>query len=411
MFMINSNHKRKPMEKNFYIRKITPESAEKVIQEIGFDKSYIKQALSKYNFNLYKIHNLSCQQAAIIKQLALSTGADAAVHREVITCKVDKTDVLIGCTDAQLKILCEKLKKQPFKLAVLSEQLIKIANIFPQPLKIREKVFNWSEKTYLMGILNVTPDSFSDGGKFNTLEKAFEQAKFMIENGVDIIDIGGESTRPFSKEVPPDEELKRVLPVIQKIREFDKNILLSIDTRHSQVAKEAVKAGVDIINDVSGFDWDANMINIAAELQVPVIIMHSKSNPEDMQVNPSYEENIIDAICKNLSDKASKALSAGIKPENIIIDPGIGFGKTLEHNLEIIKRISEFKSPGFPLLVGVSRKSVIANILNPPPEKREEANIALNSYLASQGVNIIRIHDVEKHNRAFKVLDRILYYT
>lgn len=396
------------MGKELYIRKITPESAEKVIQEIGFDKSYLKQALSKYKFNLYKIPNLTCPQASIIKQIALSIGADAAIHREVLVCKIDKSDILIGCTDSQLKILCEKLKKQPFKLSDLSKNLIEVLNKTPQSIKIREKTFDWYRKTYIMGILNVTPDSFSDGGKFDTPEKAFEQAKILIQSGADIIDIGGESTKPFSKEVFPDEELKRVLPVIQKIREFDKNIPISIDTRHSLVAKEAIKAGADIINDVSGFDWDSKMIEVASDLQVPVIIMHSKSSPEKMQINPTYEKNIIDEIYESLSNKVQKAVSSGIKPENIIIDPGIGFGKTLEHNLEIIKRISEFKSLGDALLVGVSRKSVISNILEVSAEEKDDASLALNSYLASQGVNIIRVHDVEKHFKAFKVLDRVL---
>lgn len=397
------------MEKDFYIRKITPESAEEVIQDIGFDKAYIKQALSKYRFNLYKIHNLSCPQATIIKQLALSIGADAALHREVITCKVDKTDILLGCTDSQMKILCEKLKKQPFKLPAISENLIEISGITPKSLKIRETVFDWAKKTYIMGILNVTPDSFSDGGNFDTPEKAFEHAKYLIKLGSDIIDIGGESTKPFSKEVFPDEELKRVIPVIKKIREFDENIPMSIDTRHAVVAEEAIKAGADIVNDVSGLDWDEKMASVISKLQVPVVIMHSKSSPETMQVNPEYEKNIIDAVYESLSGKIQKAVEAGIKQENIIIDPGIGFGKTLEHNLEIIKRINEFTSLGCPLLVGVSRKSMISNIIDVPPEEREEAGIALNAFLASRGVNIIRVHDTEKHFKAFKVLDRVLY--
>lgn len=395
------------MKKDFYIRKITPESAEQVIREIGFDKSYIKQALSKYKFNLYKINNLTCPQATIIKQLALSIGADAALHREVITCKVDETAILLGCTDSQLKTLCEKLKKQPFSLAKLSENLTNIANNTPQAIKIREKIFDWSKKTYIMGILNVTPDSFSDGGKFYSVNLAVEQAKFLIQSGADIIDIGGETTKPFSQEVFPEEEIKRVIPVIEKIREFDKNIPISIDTRHSQTAEKALLAGADIINDVSGLEWDSNMTDVAVKFQVPVIIMHSKSSPETMQINPVYENNIVDNIYENLSDKVQKAIEAGIKQENIIIDPGIGFGKTLEHNLEIIKRISEFKSLGCALLVGVSRKSVITNILD--SADTEDANIALNYYLANHGANIIRVHDAEKHFKAFKVLDRVLY--
>lgn len=393
----------------FNIRKIFPESAEQVINEVGFDKHYIKTALSKYKFGLYKIQNLSCPQATIIKQLALSLGADAAVHREVITCKVDKSDLLLGCTEAQLKKLAEKLRFQPFKLKVLAEQLLaQLEKENLKPFKIRDIAFGWDKKTYIMGILNVTPDSFSDGGMFYSIDNAIEQAKTMLEHNVDIIDIGGESTRPFSKEVNPQEELERVIPVIKKIREINDSVPISIDTRHSSVAKAAIENGADIINDVSGFDFDPDMIKITAELNVPVVIMHSLSSPETMQVNPEYEENIIDAVYKSLEEKVNKAIEAGIKPENIILDPGIGFGKTLEHNLEIIRRVSEFKSLGFPLLLGISRKSVISNILNLPPLEREEANIALNSYLAANGANIIRVHDVEKHYKAFKVLDHVI---
>ncbi len=394
---------------DFYIRKISPECAETVIKDIGFDKNYIKTALKKYDFRLYKICSLSCPQAAIIKQLALSVGADAALHREVITCKIEKADLLIASTVSQLETICRKLKYQPLNLNKISELLLnQLYKKEPRDLTIREKKFNWSEKTYIMGILNVTPDSFSDGGKFLDPKNAVEHAKKMIQAGADIIDIGGESTRPFSKEVNPEQEIQRVIPVVQKIRESDGLIPLSIDTRHSQVAIEALKAGADIINDISGLEWDKKMPAVAAETGVPVVIMHSLSSPETMQENPVYKENVVDSVYKDLCGKVQKALNSGIKPENIIIDPGIGFGKTLEHNLELIKRIEEFKSSGYPLLVGVSRKSVISGILDVPEQEREEANIALNSYLVSKGVNIIRVHDVQKHHRAVKVLKRVI---
>lgn len=394
----------------FYIREISAESAETVIKNLGFDRSYIKTALKKYKFKLYKICNLSCPQATIIKQLALSVGADAALHREVITCKTEKSDVLIASTVSQLETICQKLKHQPFSLPEISGQLqAHLAMKFPISLSIRGNLFNWTDKPYIMGILNVTPDSFSDGGKYSTPEKALEQAKKMIEAGTDIIDIGGESTRPFSKEVNPDEELQRVIPVIRKIREFNDSIPLSIDTRHSKVAREAVNAGADIINDISGLAWDKNMVNIVVETGVPVIIMHSISSPETMQVNPVYEENIIDSVYKDLYKKIQYALNSGIKAENIIIDPGIGFGKTFEHNVELINRAEEFKSLGFPVLIGVSRKSVISHVLDVPPEEREEANIALNSVLISKGTNIIRVHDVYKHYKALKVLNKVLF--
>jgi len=394
---------------NFYIRKISPQSAEKVIEDIGFDKSYIQQALKKYGFNLHKICNLSCPQATIIKQLALSAGADAAIHREVITCKVDKTDLLLGCTPAQLDIICKKLKPQPFSLSKIADQLLNMAKKeSPQPVKIRNRVFDWTEKSYIMGVLNVTPDSFSDGGKYFQPEKAVEQARELINFGADIIDIGGESTRPFSKEVDPEEELARVIPVIKDIRSFDREIPISIDTRHAEVAKEALKQGADIINDISGLEWDENMPATAAEAGGPVIIMHSLGSPETMQENPVYEENVVDAVYKELFRKIQKAIDSGIKPENIIIDPGIGFGKTLEHNIELINRVEEFRSLGYPVLVGVSRKSVISKIIDVPPEEREEANIALNSYLISKGVNIIRVHDVYRHSKAVRVLEKVI---
>jgi len=397
------------MQNNFYIRKITPQNTEKVMEDVGFDKHYIKTALSKYKFELIKIHNLSSPAASILKQLALSVGADAAVHREVITCKVEKSDVLLGCTQAQLKELTEKLKYQPFKLKEISSLLLDLSiaeDIFP--LQVRDTTFDWNKKTYIMGILNVTPDSFSDGGKFLNTDAAINQARMMIQQGADIIDIGGESTRPGAEEVSVTEELNRVLPVIRAIREENRSVIISIDTRNSIVAKEAVIHGADIVNDISGFSWDLEMINVVAELHCPVVIMHSLSGPRTMQINPIYPENVVDAIYKSLYEKTQKALLAGIQRENIIIDPGIGFGKTLEHNIEIVQRINEFKSLGYPLLVGISRKSIIAKILELPLEEREEANIALNSYLASNGVNIIRVHNVEKHFRAFKVIDKII---
>lgn len=393
------------MKKTFYTKKIESKDIKSVIQDIGFDKSYLSKITDKFEYSLFKIHNLSAPQASIIKQLALSIGSDAAVHREVITCKVEKSDVLIGGSHRQIKDLCKKLKRQPFSLPALAEEILEQLSLELKPLTLRGKTFDWTKKTYLMGILNVTPDSFSDGGQFNTVENAIAHAKQMIDDGADIIDIGGESTRPMATKVEVDEELNRVIPVIKALREFNCNIVISIDTRNAETAKQAIEAGADIINDVSGFDWDENMLSVAVETQAPVVIMHSLSDPQTMQINPEYSEDIIGAIYKKLSDKIDIAIQAGVKLENIIVDPGIGFGKTLEHNYEIVRRVKEFTSLGFPLLVGVSRKSLISKIIDTPLEEREEANIALNSILAMNGANIIRIHDIKKHAGAFKVID------
>jgi len=397
------------MDNNFYIRKIHDSCAASVIEDIGFDKVYIHKAVNKYNFILLKIHNLTSPQCTIIKQLALSIGADAAVHRDVITCKIDKSDILLGCSYSQLSKLVDKLKHQPFKLPLLGELLIKqIKNSESKSIIINDITFDWAKKTYIMGILNVTPDSFSDGGKYFTEEESERQIIKMLEAQVDIIDVGGETSKPFSKEIKPYEQIERVVPVIKKIRELSKTIPISIDTRHSEVAKEAVKYGANIVNDVSGFDWDQEMPAIVANLNVPIIIMHSLASPDKMQINPEYAKNVVDAVYEALSDKVSMALQAGIKRENIIIDPGFGFGKTLEHNLELVQRISEFRSLGLPILAGISRKSVISNIINVPPQERDDATLALNSYLASNGANIIRVHNFEKHTQAFMVLDRVI---
>lgn len=396
------------MNKEFSLRAILPTSAFQVIQEIGFDKGYVHKAIEKYDFKLIKVENLSCPQATIIKQVALSAGADAALHREVLTAKVDRTDLLIGATLSQIKQICHKLEHQPFKLKKLASEILNLLNAEPTPLRLRGTTFEWSKKSYIMGILNTTPDSFSDGGKYSDTYKALSRAEEMISDGADIIDIGGESTRPFSQEVTDEEEIKRTAPVIKAIRARFPQVVLSIDTRHAQVARAAIEAGADIINDVSGLDYDSHMAQTAADLQVPVIIMHSQGTPETMQVNPEYTENVVDSVYNYLRNKIADAEKAGIKKQNIIIDPGIGFGKSQKHNEELIRRTSEFKSLGCPLLIGISRKSVIANVLNLPPEEREEANIALNTYVCTQGADIIRVHDVKKHFRALKMLDCII---
>ncbi len=392
----------------FQVRKIAPQCAKELIEAVGFDKDYSAVAVDKYRFQLIKVEDLTPPQANIVKQLALSIGADAAVHREVITCKVEKTDAILAGSVCQLRQLANKLKFQPFSLNVLAEEIFQQLDLELTPLKIRNTKFAWGKKTYVMGILNVTPDSFSDGGSYNTVQSALVQVEQMVLHGVDIIDIGGESTRPFAQEVSVEEELSRVIPVIQAIRKNGINTPVSIDTRNAQVANQAVLAGADIINDVSGFDHDNDMVKVAVEHQVPVVLMHSKGSPDEMQVNPEYQENVVDVISKKLFKKVQKAINAGVKKENIILDPGIGFGKTLEHNLEIINRICEFTSLGCPLLLGVSRKSLIGNILEVPTDQREEASIALNSYLASNGVDIVRVHDVDKTCKALKVLDKVV---
>jgi len=268
------------------------------------------------------------------------------------------------------------------------------------------KKLEFGKRTLIMGILNVTPDSFYDGGKYSIWDRAVQRAEKMLEDGADIIDIGGESTRPGAEPVSLEEELDRVIPVIEAIRDFP--IPISIDTYKAKVAAEALKHGASIVNDISGLRFDPEMAKVVAKYNVPVIIMHIKGTPRDMQKNPHYE-NVVEEIKNYFIKQVDYAISFGIKRENIILDPGIGFGKKLEHNIEILRNINEFKKLGFPLLIGHSRKSMIGMILDRiPPEERLSGTLAISSYCIMNKVYIVRVHDVKEHVQLRKILEAVV---
>lgn len=255
------------------------------------------------------------------------------------------------------------------------------------------------ERTYIMGILNVTPDSFSDGGKFSVLDSAVGHAVFMEKEGADIIDIGGESTRPDHQIVSAEEEITRVIPVIQELVKV-LNIPVSIDTSKAVVAKEAVKAGASMINDVWGFKKDPDIAFAAAEADVVCCLMHNRDN--------TNYNSLIDDIKKELLESVDIAINAGVKKENIILDPGIGFGKTVEQNIEVMAKLSEIVDIGYPVLLGTSRKSMIGISLDLPVEERIEGTIATNVLGVNSGCSIIRVHDVKANFRAVRMADIIL---
>ena len=258
------------------------------------------------------------------------------------------------------------------------------------------------DKTIIMGILNVTPDSFSDGGLFYNTDKAVEHAEQMVKDGAQIIDVGGESTRPGSAPISLKEELKRVKPVIKRLlREAD--VPVSIDTYKPEIAGECLKLGVHMVNDITGLT-NENMLRIVKKYRVPVILMHMKGKPKTMQKNPHYKD-VVDDIKQFLKNRIAKAGKAGIK--DVIIDPGIGFGKTTEHNLQILKRLSEFKELKCPILVGPSRKSFIGNIIGMPPNERLEGTLAAVAIAIMNGANIVRVHDVKECKRAVQIADAI----
>lgn len=264
---------------------------------------------------------------------------------------------------------------------------------------IGNKKFEIGTRTYIMGILNVTPDSFSDGGRFNTIDSALYHAKKLILNGADIIDIGGESTRPNHTAVSAEEELDRVLPIISALKkEFD--IPISIDTYKAIVAESAIKEGAHLINDVWGFKKDPHMAKVAARLGVPCCLMHNRDNKE--------YNNYLDDVLDDLKSSLTLALEAGVKPENIMLDPGIGFAKTHDENLVLMNNLEKIKALGYPVLLGTSRKSMIGNTLNLPPEERVEGTVATTVIGIMKGCDFIRVHDVLQNKRASLMTDAIV---
>jgi len=274
-------------------------------------------------------------------------------------------------------------------------------------IRIGNKTFDFANKTHVMGILNVTPDSFSDGGKFFFIEDALIQAKKMVADGADFIDIGGESTRPGSERVSLEGELNRVIPVIEQLaRSID--VPISIDTNKAEVAKKAIEAGATIVNDISGMTFDDKMAEVVAKYEVPVIIMHTADDPKVMQKNYEYND-VVEDIFAYFTERIEFAEKSGIPKDRIILDPGIGFGKSVEHNLQLIGKVAieKFSSLGCPVLIGTSRKSFIGLVLDLPVEDRLEGSLATAATSAIYGAHILRVHDVKETFRICRMCDVI----
>ncbi|MDI6716393.1 MAG: dihydropteroate synthase [Actinomycetota bacterium] len=397
--------RRRVMPKVLCIKNI--EIAKEQLKKLKVSTRGIDIMSPKAIHRIIKVSGIDSRAANIIKQEMLSRGGEAAAPWELYKMDLKKVDMILMGTLRQYEELCVKLELQPFGLPLLAQDIREALHNYdkkPSVIKAGRFELDLSSKTYVMGILNVTPDSFSDGGKFFDYTLAAEQGRRMALEGADIIDIGGESTRPGADPVSVDEELKRVIPVIEKLS-TELDVPISIDTYKPQVAKEALEAGASIVNDVSGLR-DDKMIELIAEKNVPVVIMHMKGTPRDMQINPSYDD-VVSEVADWLDSQARKAISAGISRDNLLIDPGIGFGKTLEHNVEIIRCLSAFKSLGYPIVLGTSRKSFIGAILDLPVEERLEGTLATLAYGIIQGANIVRVHDVKEAVRVSRVIDAI----
>ena len=386
----------------------------KLMQDIKVDPYGIEIMLPKAVNRLVRINSISCIAANILKQEMLSLGGDVAVARDALTGKVKKTDCLLMATLSQFNRLTEKLNRQPFGLDRLAHDLSdNLTNYQKDEFNLdlgRYKLILRQGKTYIMGIVNLTPDSFSADGLYQGLipkgtvpERVFDFVERMVEDGADIIDIGGESTRPGAEPIPVKEELERTIPIIKKIARKIK-VPISIDTYKPEVARQALDNGAVMVNDITGLN--NKMAKIVSKYKAGVVLMHMKGNPRTMQNNPVYK-SLIDEITEYLDKAISEAVAWGIDRERIIVDPGIGFGKTLEHNLELLKRLREFKILGRPMLVGPSRKSFLGKILNAGPQERIFGTVAACVLAVKNGANVIRVHDVKAVKEAIKVLNTI----
>lgn len=372
----------------------TQDEAERELFRIGVDPVGVGMMSAKMLTRCVLLKALQCSQANILKQEMLSLGGDAAVARGTVGCSIATTDVILIGTEKQLCRLCDKLAFQPFGLADLADALNAVLANFSLVPKVwktsRRELF--LERPLIMGILNVTPDSFSDGGSFFDPHKAVEKALKMEAEGADIIDIGGESTRPGAPAVTADEELRRIMPVVEQLA-GRLSCPISLDTWKSEVAQEALAAGVEIINDISGFSFDPAMAALAARTGAGAVLMHTRGTPATMQQCTDYED-LMGEVSAGLNRSLDVALAAGVERERIVIDPGIGFGKSVDGNLEILRRLREFTTFGVPLLVGTSRKSFIKKTVRQDVGGRLMGTAATVALAIANGASIVRVHDV-----------------
>lgn len=375
----------------------TPEHAARELRRMSVDSCGIIEMVPKMRTLCILLSRLECRQANVLKQEMLSLGGDAAVARGTVACSIDSTDCVLIGTAKQLARLCRKLKAQPFGLPQLAGELdsllARVASV-PAVWKTSRRSLPL-QRPLIMGILNLTPDSFSDGGLTLDPDRAFAKAVQMEAEGADIIDIGGESTRPGAAPVSLDEELGRIVPVIERLAGTLK-CAISVDTSKSGVAGRALIAGAEIINDISGFNFDPQMSGLAAASGAGVVLMHTRGAPDTMQQNTAYDD-LMAHIITGLQASLVRARDAGVSGDRIAIDPGIGFGKDAEGNLELLRRLEELSGFGLPILIGPSRKSFIGTVLGrKSTDDRLFGTAATVALSVSHGASILRVHDVRE---------------
>jgi len=386
------------------------EDLKQIMRDINVDAYGIKIMLPKAQSYLLKLSSLNNISANILKQEMLSLGGDVAISRDALTGKAKNTDCLVIGSLSQLDGLSDKLRRQPFGLKNIAEDLSLAIENYRRvnlSLDLGTRKFNLGARSYIMGIVNVTPDSFSGDGLFSRSFKPdyiIEYGRKLEREGADIIDVGGESSRPGAKRVSLREEINRVIPVIKSLVKKVK-VPISVDTCKPEVARQALDNGACLVNDITALK-NKKMTKVISGYKAGVAIMHMRGNPRSMQKAPHYV-SLIDEVIEYLSEAIKRAQDSGIDKDKIIIDPGIGFGKTPEHNLEILRRLKEFKILGRPILVGTSRKSFIGKILNAREQERIFGTVSSCVVACGNGANIVRVHDVRAVKQALLIKDSI----
>ncbi len=380
------------------------------IEAIDVEAAGVDIMTPKTGHRCIRLYDLAAQDALIMKQEMLSLGGDVAISRRALPPCGERSNVLVMGTLPQLERLADKLTRQYDRLCDCGAAISRILeNMEASHVLCLGDGIDLGKRTLVMGILNVTPDSFYDGGRHATHEEAVERALDMAEAGADIIDVGGESTRPGASQVEVDTELARVIPVIEAVGDAI-DLPVSVDTSKAAVAEEAISAGAAMVNDVTALRGDEGMAGVVAKHDVPVCLMHMLGSPQNMQESPSYQD-VMGDICRFLDERVGYAIEQGVSRNNIILDPGIGFGKRtgagVEDNCEILARLRELKSLGYPVMVGASRKRFIGNLCGCPPDERLEGSLGGGAMAVTGGADIVRVHDVAATRRMLAVVDRI----
>jgi dihydropteroate synthase len=391
-----------------------PADTRQELCRVGVDPAVYGRFQAKQATLAVKLDDLPASAAGILKQTALALGADVAVHRDVIRGRKRRSDAILFANRRQLARILERLGEQPPATQAAGQgiaALLAAHDCSDRRLRFgsggtRVKAYDLGRRTYIMGILNVTPDSFSDGGKYLCPNDAIDQGLALAEAGADFLDLGAESTRPGALPVGPVEEITRLRPVLKGLRRQVK-IPISIDTCRAVTARNCLDLGADMVNDVTALQADPGLAGVVSRARVPCVLMHVKGTPRTMQRNPRYRD-LMAEIHAWLEQRVAFAVEHGIGRERLVIDPGIGFGKSVADNFAILRRLAELKSLGRPILVGPSRKSFIGRTLDLPVEERLEGTLAACVLAARNGANVLRVHDVRAARRALAIADRVL---